>query len=63
MRNRPSLRAPFTVIADLIRNPEGRGRGHDIKTKQPTKSPSPLMGEESKARVNKINQHRPVILP
>ena len=40
------------VIADLIRNPEVKGRAEN-KTNQPTESPSPLMGEESKARVNK----------
>ena len=43
-------RAP--VIAGLIRNPEG-WRGAYNNPTQPTESPSPLMGEESKVRVNK----------
>ena len=61
------------VIADLIRNPEGRtGRtgpsywlqgsihsaGHTNKPTQPPESPSPLMGEESKVRVT-ARQHQP----
>ena len=40
------------VIADLIRNPEGQGVRSNKKTTPTTNSPSPLMGEESKARVN-----------
>ena len=31
----------------------------DSKTKQPTESPSPLMGEESKVRVNKTTSTTP----
>ena len=38
-----------TVIADLIRNPEGKRQGAgETSQHQPTESPSPLMGEESK---------------
>ena len=46
------------VIADLIRNPEVKGRAYN-KTTQPTESPSPLMGEESKARVKQDNTTNP----
>ena len=38
---------PWSVIADLIRNPEVRGSGATTRQYQPL-SPSPLMGEESK---------------
>ena len=39
------------VIADLIRNPQGEVRVN--KSKPTNHIPSPLMGEESKVRVNK----------
>ena len=42
-----------TVIADSIRNPEGRGQGR--QQDKPTNSPSPLMGEESKVRVTTMH--------
>ena len=48
------------VILDLMQNPQG---GVDNKTTQPTESPSPLMGEESKARVNKPTQPTESPLP
>ena len=38
-----------TFIADLIRNPEVRGRA-DNKPNQPTESPSPLMETFAKLR-------------
>ena len=50
------------VIADLIRNPEGR-TGQTTRQHQPTESPSPLMGEESKVRVKQDNiNHIPLSL-
>ena len=42
------------------RRRESTGRGGN-KTTQPPKSPSPLMGEELKARVKTMHQHRHVI--
>ena len=51
---------PWSVIADLIRNPEVKG-GAYINTTQPTESPSPLMGEESKVRVIARQSHHRVI--
>ena len=50
------------VIADLIRNPEVRRTGK--QQVQPNHHfPSPLMGEESKARVNKTKQPPRTIIP
>ena len=53
-------RARQTVIADLIRNPEGRGDAGETRQHN-HQSPSPLMGEESKVRVKTMLIHRHVI--
>ena len=52
MMDCPNPENPRPVIADLIRNPEGRQcDAGENKTTPTNRIPSPLMGEESKVRV------------
>ena len=60
--HRAGCARPGHVIADLTRNPEGAAH-HAGETRQHNQpySPSPLMEEESKARMKMMHQHRHVI--